>query len=98
MYSALYKYFNALIMPCDAPYNALYNLMNNCNYIYNTCLITEHTFRKYNALKQPISESANIIMHWLQFFFYVKHYNAHNEYLYNALYIRASSKVLPNLQ
>ncbi len=23
--------FNALIMPCNAPYNALYNLMNDCN-------------------------------------------------------------------
>ncbi len=25
--------FNALIMPCNASYNALYNLMNNCNHI-----------------------------------------------------------------
>ncbi len=24
--------FNALIMPCNAPYNALHNLMNNCNH------------------------------------------------------------------
>ncbi len=24
--------FNALIMPCNAPYNALYNLINNCNH------------------------------------------------------------------
>ncbi len=24
--------FNALIMPCNAAYNALYNLMNKCNY------------------------------------------------------------------
>ncbi len=23
--------FNALIMPCNADYNASYNLMNNCN-------------------------------------------------------------------
>ncbi len=31
--------FNALIMPCNVPYNALYNLINNCNYKvihYNT--------------------------------------------------------------
>ncbi len=24
--------FNALILPCNAPYNALYDLMNNCNH------------------------------------------------------------------
>ncbi len=24
--------FNALIMPCNAPYNALYNRMKNCNH------------------------------------------------------------------
>ncbi len=33
--------FNALIMLRNAPYNALYDLMNNCNHIvmihYNTC-------------------------------------------------------------
>ncbi len=28
--------FNALIMPCSAPYNALYNLMNNWNHSYTT--------------------------------------------------------------
>ncbi len=27
--------FNALIMPCNAPYNALYDLMNICNHSYN---------------------------------------------------------------
>ncbi len=24
--------FNALIMPCNVPYNTLYKLMNNCNH------------------------------------------------------------------
>ncbi len=36
--------FNALIMPCNAAYNALYNLTNKCNYNntyqFNTNVIT----------------------------------------------------------
>ncbi len=24
--------YNTLIMPCNAPYNAFYNLLNNCNH------------------------------------------------------------------
>lgn len=44
--------FNALIMLCNAPYNALYGLKNNCSIIhYYTYLFIEHTLRKYNALK-----------------------------------------------
>ncbi len=31
--------FNALIMLCNAPYNALYILMNNCNHSYIITLI-----------------------------------------------------------
>ncbi len=28
--------FNALIMYCNAPYNALHDFMNNCKHSYNT--------------------------------------------------------------
>ncbi len=28
--------FNAVIMPCNAPYNALYGLINNCKHSYDT--------------------------------------------------------------
>ncbi len=31
LYNALQKYLNALNMPCNAPYNAFYDLMTNCN-------------------------------------------------------------------
>ncbi len=30
------KSFNALIMPCNAPHNALYDLIKNCNHSYST--------------------------------------------------------------
>ncbi len=43
--------FNALIMPCNAPYNALYDLVNNCNCNSNTYNIRCSTFKKYNVLK-----------------------------------------------
>lgn len=35
-YHALLKCFNALLMSCNAPYNALCDLINNCNCGYNT--------------------------------------------------------------
>ncbi len=31
LFNALQKCFNALNMPCNAPYNAFYDLMTNCN-------------------------------------------------------------------
>ncbi len=46
--------FNALIIPCDALYNALYDHMNNCYHSYNKLQYFSpncYTFRKYNALK-----------------------------------------------
>lgn len=80
-------HFKSMIMPC----NALYGFMNKyCN--NNTYLIIEHTFRKYNAIKHELiffkSETANIIRNFNFTIIYEK-------YLYNALYMRALSKVLP---
>ncbi len=38
LYIALCNVCNALNIPCNASYNVLYDLMNNCNLIYNACV------------------------------------------------------------
>ncbi len=94
--------FNALIMPCNAPYKPCYDLMNNYNHSYNilqNLTIRCYNFRKYNALKYMTNKLSNIVIHfnfgYSYLWKYMMHYNAHYEYLYNALYIKALSKVLP---
>ncbi len=42
--------FNALIMYCNAPYNALYNCTNNCNSTVNTYQFIVTLFN-YNYLQ-----------------------------------------------
>ncbi len=49
MHNALQSSFNALIMPCNAPYNALYYLMNNCNHTLKKLFIEFTTFFKVSG-------------------------------------------------
>ncbi len=52
-------------MPCNAPYNALHDLIVTTVIIHcNTYLIHCYTFRKYDALKQMTNKPSNIIMYF----------------------------------
>ncbi len=85
--------FNALIMPCNAPYNALYNIIIVTT--VNTLYVTVYQFIvTLNILSLFIIIYDKI---WCITMHIMNNYNALYLLitLYNALYTKALSKVLP---